>query len=431
MIYHDIESLFLFTPGVTLGLAAFYVYFQYHTKKSHANGHLNVETNSTTNVIVTLVLTLTTLNVVMKGEDTDTVVAILPFLIGVLTSTVAVASYACSADVWYAVGTGQFQMISVDTAGIGFYFVLPIVVLAVRFFDKYEVMVNDLVGFIVGHWAPTFEDTFRGLSSIEDDVLAVYVAFVAFILITNGIGMSLVQSFCPIGGHVFGRVYTHGQPNTKLVAISVDYKDLFASNVDENEREAIFKMLSDWKVKIKSKRMNDLTTAVVEGGIVEAALNFNVTASQLKENSKDIKELSKTNQIAIAMDDDSNLTSIDEAHDLFKQVVGTSPDWYHTGIVSKGSSPRSHTKVSSLGMRSAMWSNYISTGQMKNMDEYLKCLESDIDKHRGGSFIYLRSGSSDSTLPALKRILELLERKGFVPTRLSSVAKEQKKMHLS
>ena len=123
MIHHGIEALFLFTPTVILGLAAFYVYFQYNTKRAHPNGNLNVETNSVSNLIVTLVLIGTTLSIIAKGENTDIIISMLPFLIGALTSTAGAASFACCADVWYAVGTGQFQMISVDTAGIGFYFV--------------------------------------------------------------------------------------------------------------------------------------------------------------------------------------------------------------------------------------------------------------------------------------------------------------------
>jgi len=435
MIHHGIEAIFLFTPTVILGLAAFYVYFQYNTKRAHPNGNLNVETNSVSNLIVTLILIGTTLSIIAKGENTDIIVSMLPFLIGALTSTAGAASFACCADVWYAVGTGQFQMISVDTAGIGFYFVLPIVVLAVRFFDMYEIMVNQFVEFVAGHWARTFEDMFGGLARVEDDVVAVYTAFVAFILVTNGIGLSLVQSLCPLGGHLFGRVYTHGQPNTKLVAISVDYRDLYAPSIDEKERDTVFKMLSEWKVNIKSKYTID-TKVIKDGAPIKAALNINVTASDLKESPDDIKKLSKEgHEIAITIDDDLKFTSIDDAHDLSKQVLGVqgaSSTWYHTGTSSKGASPRSHSKTSSLGMRSVMWSNYICTGQCKNTDAELLSLETDMDVHRGGSFIYLRSGSTDSSLlMTLRCILEMLERKEFVPTNFSSVAKEQNKMDLS
>ena len=70
------------------------------------------------------------------GNINQTFGNIMIFLMGALVASTATASFASVADVWYAVGTGQFQMISVDTAGIGFYFVLPLSILFMRFVEK-------------------------------------------------------------------------------------------------------------------------------------------------------------------------------------------------------------------------------------------------------------------------------------------------------
>jgi hypothetical protein len=434
MIKDGVEPLFLFTPTIMLCLAAMYVCYQYRTKRAHPNGKLNLETNSSSGFIVASVLIGATISLITHAQDISLIISLIPFLIGALASTTAAVSFACCADVWYAIGTGQFQMISVDTAGIGFYFVLPIVVLTVRFFDKYDYLVSQILERVSIVLATGFENMFQDLASVEDDILPVYTSFIAFILITNGVGLSLVQSLCPLGGHIFGRVYTHGQPNTKLVAISVDFKDLFAESVLEEEREIIFKMLSNWKVSIKSKTITD-TKVVKEGAPIKAEININVTSSDLKQFPEIIKNLSKNHYITIMMDDNQKYNSITEAFGLCKKLLGSngaSPKWYHTGTTSRGSSPRGHSTSSSLGMRSAMWSSYVCTNQNKDINDEVISLQSDVDIHRGGSFIYLRSGSADgSFMKTMKLVLEMLESKEFVPADISVVAKEQIKMNLS
>ena len=425
MIHHHAQSQLIFTPTIILAIASYYVYYQYTTKNAHKNGSLNLTGTFISNVVVTTVLMASTANLIIESEGATikTVVSMFPFLIGALVCTTVAASFASVADVWYVVGTGQFQTISIDTAGIGFYFILPVLVLASRFWDKYGSMVYKAVQFLAGKISSWSEPMLLNYLSAEDNSIIVYSAFVTFIVATIGIGISVVQSLCPLGGHIFGRVYTHGQPGTKKVAISIDLKDLYKQSTQD--RDGILKMISDWKCGHDKNEGNKTNSTK------KACLNINVTASDLEQYPDQIKELCDDgHEIAIAIDDNLNFSSITRAHELFVKVLGehgVSPTWYHTRSTTKGASPRCHILASSLGMRSAMWSNFISMKDTKSIDQQLQSLESDMKLHRGGLFIYIHG----SSLMMLKQMLEMIKSMNYIPTNLSSVAKEQSTMDLS
>jgi len=362
---------------------------------------------------------------------TDDAIIIMPFLLGALTATGAAACLAGVADVWYAVGTGQFQMISVDTAGIGFYFVLPVAVLVTRFFAKYgdfvEGKMNGIAGLVVSVSMMMALDS-SGLHVLLDlkDVTTVYKTLVAFVTTVIVVGVPLVNSLCPISGYLFGRTYTHGQPNTKRVAVSVEFSELFPSTAaatattttsSESDRQEIFKTLAAWKTTMEDDSSKNKS--------LKAVLNINVTSFDLAEFPKDIQKLHMAgHEICIAMLPKGTPASIERAHQYYLKVLGCSPSWYHTGSSSSGSYPKCHTMASSLGMRSAMWSTSINA-----TTKCVEALTAELDTHRGGSFIFLQCKDA-GLFTALQCVLQILQDGNFVPTTLSLVAKEEHHMEL-
>ena len=110
-----------------------------------------------------------------------------------VTMTLAIL-FAAVGDVWYAVGTGQFQMVSIDTAGIVFYFFCPMYILLNRAMDRYDF---------------TF-------SMDNEHVIMSGIVVVA---------MLQLHSLCPLAGYIHANVYTTGHPNRKRFAACFHYQN--------------------------------------------------------------------------------------------------------------------------------------------------------------------------------------------------------------
>jgi len=438
IVHYNIHIGVTLSYSILLVIASLYIHHAYYTHRAHANGNLTVlKEYSGTVIISTIAIIYTTSQLILNddgrghgvngdddGDDGNinrTFGNVMIFLMGALVASTASASFASVADVWYAVGTGQFQMISVDTAGIGFYFVLPLGILSMRFVEKYHLWLVKCMETVSNFMTEHSDVYVKAYFDLEDDVSWVYVCWIVLVLMNVVMGVSMVNSLCPLSGYLFGRTYMHGQPHTGRIAICVEYSDLKA--VMKEQREELFQeMLKKNKKGGANKNVN-----------VMAVLNINVTASDLAEHEQDIQLLRKDGHEIVITIDGASVNSINVAYQSFATAFdGASATWYHTGTNLKGTVPQSHSIASSLGMRSVMWSNYITS--MNNAES----LEEGLVKHGGGSIVYV-CGSANAKASAsksgdfvaiLKRVLELVEGAEFVPTTLSLVVKEDNTMEL-
>ena len=369
------------------------------------------------------------------GNINQTFGNIMIFLMGALVASTATASFASVADVWYAVGTGQFQMISVDTAGIGFYFVLPLSILFMRFVEKYGDWLNSIMEQISNFLMNHTEMDVNAFLDNEHDLSWVYVCWIVLVLMHVVMGVSMVNSLCPMSGYLFGRTYMHGQPHTGRIAICVEYGDW--KTLTGQEREELLQGLKKMTKGIDTKGQNQ--SQMERNKNVKAALNINVTATDLVEHGKDIQLLRKDGHEIVISIDGSTVNSINVAYQSFATIFdGASATWYHPGKNFKGTVPQCHSIASSLGMRSIVWSNYVNSVDNAESLEGQEGLE----KHGGGSIVYVcanananantstNASKSDAFVAILKRVLELVDGAQFVPTTMSLVAKEDTTMEL-
>jgi len=234
---------------------------------------------------------------------------------------------------------------------------------------------------------------------------------VVVVLMNVIMGIVMVNSLCPLSGYLFGRTYTHGQPHTGRIAICVDYESF--KSATEADKDELFKMLNAAKSKVEKNKD------------VKAVLNINVSATDLAEHKEDIRKLRKGGHEIVITTDGSSANSINVAYQSFATIFdGASAAWYHTGKNIAGAVPQCHSIASILELRSAMWSNCITS--VKDADS----LKEGLEKYRGGSFVYVYAGESCDVIDILKRVLELLEGVDFIPTSLSLVAKEDSTMVL-
>jgi hypothetical protein len=331
-------------------------------------------------------------------SSTEEIIALMPFLLGALLAISFATIFAFVSDVWYGVGTGEFQMITVDTCGILFYFGLPLTILTLRFFEKYGEtvdMVNVSLSNIVvsGVDLTIFSDPYIAFASLA--------SFVSFALI---IGLPLLNNLCPLSGHVFGRCYTHGQPNTNMIAVCVNFEEL--CQVSADELESVLKALP----KI-------------------GFINMFVTVSDLKEHSKKINEIVKKGHlVGLSMNGcGDDVKSLKASYDLFKNTIGIKPEWCHAG---EGMSPQCHRLAKDLKMKTALWStrcNITSKG-ISNIE--LEGIKEEISKSCGGSFIYLTAGTEASFSTGLVQVFKTIDEK-FIPMQLTVVATDDNSMVLN
>ena len=424
-------------------MASLYIHHAYYTHRAHTHGNLTVAKEYSGIVIISTISIVYTVSQLILNDDSNsdkgdgninkTFGNVMIFLIGALVASTASASFASVADVWYAVGTGQFQMISVDTAGIGFYFVLPLSILFMRFVEKYGDWLNSIMEQISNFGMKHSEMYVKEYLDLENenDLNWVHVCWIVLVLMHVVMGVSMVNSLCPMSGYLFGRTYMHGQPHTGRIAICVEYGDWKA--LTGQEREELLQGLKKMTKGIDTKGQNQ--SQMERNKNVKAALNINVTATDLVEHGKDIQFLRKDGHEIVISIDGSTVNSINVAYQSFATIFdGASATWYHPGKNLKGTIPQCHSIASSLGMRSVMWSNYItSVGNAESL-EGLEGLE----KHGGGSIVYVCANASASAsasksgdfVAILKRVLELVDGAQFVPTTLSLVVKEDTTMEL-
>ena len=315
---------------------------------------------------------------------------------------------AAIADVWYPIGSGQFQMICLDTIGMMIYFMVPATLLGMRFVSRYGEDLGSAWREIVG----SFVHLNLGMNNLGNhgDNL------VGILSLTTAIGAAVINVLCPMGGYLFARSYTHGQPNTKKVAVCVQYSHL------EGVTESYFKALEAKKV----------------------VLNIFVTFKDIESNSEKLKELDKKgHHIALAssrtlgsftglsfMQTKNVRSSIETACNEYNNLFGTDSTWVLAdSAISRH--PAYLRKAHDLGMKVAYWSTLVEVNG-SNLSEEQKALVMDdvIDKN-GGSVVYVTSKNEalkGSISTAVTTIVNALD--GFSIESLSQVVKDDTPMIL-
>lgn len=266
-------------PLCTVAFVALVLMHAYGKHRAHKNGDLLTGEMKSQAVFAGMSILLSC-SIIMEsnpGASKDLVV----FLLGSLFVILISHTFASVADTWYTVGSGQFQMCSLDAAGMMFYFMCPVVILHLRFLDKY--------GESIGSKSTLLKEYLQssGVLSVpvgdgsEADVIS--FSLVMTLAMITAVGVPLLNALCPMGGYLFSRAYTHGQPNTKKVALCVNFSTLPR---DSNERIQIWKSLE--KKKTNSQK-------------VSAVLNIFVTLEDLTLFSTELKSMAeKGHTIALA-----------------------------------------------------------------------------------------------------------------------------------
>ncbi|KAL3774569.1 hypothetical protein ACHAWO_005777 [Cyclotella atomus] len=358
----------------------------YNQNKSHKHGNL---LSSSTNVLSQSII----------GAACHTISSILLYqmypmyatsiALGELFAILTTAFFASISDVWYSVGSGQFQMVSLDSAGLILYFIVPATMLYLRFLDQY----GERVGGVMNGWVGGLMD---GLGMELDGANDTLV----FILsVTTAIGVPIINALCPMGGYLFARAYTHGQPNTKKVAICINCSDLLS------DVSTLQSMLEQRK----------------------AVLNIYVTLNDMQSHSQVLIELAKQGHY-IALAPSANIeAAFNEYNNLFGEAAG----WAFSNSYAAGRHPTYLRKAHDLGMKVAYWSTLVRIEGATLSEEQRNYFVSDVADKNGGSIIYISCGkgaSKDSSSNALSTIVELIKDFSIAP--LSQVVKDDSTMRL-
>jgi len=215
----------------------------------------------------------------------------------------------------------------------------------------------------------------------------------------------------------FAKCYTHGQPNTNRVAVTVDFADIFpAADVAEGSEHHSGDHAKLWTACKKN----------------EARLTIFATAADLKQNPHLIAELSKAHNIGITTEASfsEGWTPIKNrvhqtAINYFK-IIGRQPSWY------KGAGGHRHPAAllaaNKLGMRVSFWSTYGEIGPSWAEDTTASIImnfKSDFKKTRGGNILFIRSGDGNESSVANKveEMLTVFGADGIVMDTLDATVK--------
>ena len=403
-----------YTLYLTISASSLMIFSTYYSKRSHKNGGLLLPKQLGLWVFVSLfVLAFMTMSI--ENYDTE---KLIPFLLGSILVTAFCGAIAFVADNWYAIGTGQFFMLSLDTIGIFVYFILPVLILLVLFFDKYETSIHTLGT----SFAVVFSEVLKKvpasqymINNDDEESLQLQKYMLIFMTLPTILGLPLIHNLCPINGHLFARIFTNGRPNTKEAAICVSFNDVSWFPIFlQDDKGAAGKEIENNKL-----------------------LNIFVTLEDLMECESCIKHLKDSGHlIGIQLADTSSLssasTSIVKTFDLYEKVLGVKPIWW---ISHEGRQPDCFMSAMKLEMRSVMWSTLLRY----KSDSNDTILETDLLTHNGGSIVYWSNGNDhddssqykkDNASESLLKSLDLLDKKDFKCSTLTTMMHDPNQMNL-
>ncbi|GMH73036.1 hypothetical protein TL16_g06078 [Triparma laevis f. inornata] len=287
-------------------------------------------------------------------------------------ATIMLSSFAAAvADCWYPVGSCQFQMLAWDTAGLIFYFFIPVVILFVKAWTRYDITDQLIAAGFVGGDPYTIVN---GLTTTAVVIVAV--------------GVPTLNRWSCLCSNWFAKCYQHGQPNTNFVALTVDYSEL----VDCDGFDATHRKLWDALKKY------------------EARLTIFVTLEDLKRDPEVIAELNQAHSIGISSDSSvaerwmKVRARVQATTAEYFKVMGKNPLWY------RGSNGHRHPAAliaaSKLDIRVAFWSTYCESDEIEMSIEDVK---TDFGKTRGGNIVMLRKVNTNPNLNPTHLCAELVK----------------------
>mmetsp|Transcript_13493 Transcript_13493/g.29311 ORF Transcript_13493/g.29311 Transcript_13493/m.29311 type:complete len:580 (+) Transcript_13493:41-1780(+) len=398
--------------------------YMYNKNRSHKNGCL-LTTEMKSQAIFAGISMLLSCSIVM-GSNPDpeaSTAAMTVFLLGSLFAVLMSYTFASVADVWYTIGSGQFQMVSLDTVGIMLYFICPAVILHLRFLDRYGESIASKCAVMKEYLQST------GILSTGDvygeDIIS--FSLVMTLAMVTSVGVPLLNALCPMGGNLFSRAYTHGQPNTKKVAVCVNFSDL---PKEAHKRKTILDSL-------EKNTYKDQTTAV---------LNIFVTLEDLTLFPEDLKMLAKKGHVialtpsefqeafcGLSMFEGNKAScNLQIAHHEYSEIFGKEPSWISSRSAdSVGRHPSLLREASDLGMKIAYWSTLVQLTGGKLTNEQKDAINSDCADKNGGSIIFVtleKAVSSNAMQTSLSELINTLD--GYSMESLSDVAKDEATMVL-
>jgi len=421
---------FILTPSILAGVISLYVMYLFYTNRGHKHGGLFTSKDIGAGVTVALSVLYSVLS---SADLTQDINVLMPFLLGAAVSTCFVAALASVADVWHTVGTGQFHMVSIDTVGIFFYFALPFAILVQRFFDKYNEGVNDFTFYAANLVLNGLKSgNFETFLMNKSDYLFKSILF--FVTLPTVIGIPLIHYLCPINGHLFGRVYTHGIPNSKKVAVCIKFADFFKESNDiGKEYEKVWQSLQSWgsnnTTRGSSRKKKEEDTV---------SLNIFITKKDLEHSSEIIIQLAKMGHTIGLTVDHKNSSTLKDTFEVCKGVLKEKSVWYFPGSDSIGKRPASYHTAFKLGMRSLLWSCLVDVSSSRSFTDggnVQEMVKEEVEAHGGGSFFYLtKEGNtkqeSQFNSVILFDFLKILESLGQTPVSVSSLTIEDQEMKL-
>ncbi len=352
----------------------------YYRNRSHKHGNLTIQKEQEGMTVVT------SLALAWTAQYASLVNApvILPVLVGSAVTTLVCLSFASVADAWDSVGSGQFQMISLDTAAIMLYVVAPMIVLACVACQSYGDTVIKLVSDFLHTQIST--EFIRGQEQTPET--AMLSGLFLLLSLSTTVGVSVINMLCPMSAYLFSKAYTNGQPRTKNLALCVHFKDL----------------LSESEEKINAT-MDFLLTA--NKAIHKPVVNIFVSADELRRHSDWIVKLKSAGHVFGICG--TSVAELIHAYEAYEGVLNDLPEWYHVGIATKSRAPDVLKVAKTLNLKVAFWSTHIGiTSREVLRKEQIPTLCQDVAATRGGSIVYLTSDwrHSDSLTAAIESIVK-------------------------
>ncbi|KAL3809891.1 hypothetical protein ACHAXA_008543 [Cyclostephanos tholiformis] len=417
------------TPGIiTLCIATTLVMSAYYNNRSHKNGNL-LTGEMISQAIFAGISMCMSIYIALSGVEsspgsssrgTARAVVVIAFLLGSLLITLFCHVLAAVSDVWYAVGSGQFHMVSLDTVGMILYFVCPALLLLSRFLSMHAEDVSSMLAMLSGGYCKYVGCILPASTSLHsanhyygEDALPFSLAMM--LAISSVIGVPLLNALCPMGGYLYSRAYTHGRPNTMKIALCVNFCDL---PKDEAARKDVWESLSR-----RIKKTGDRTIAAV--------LNVFVTSEDMARYPDELRVIAdRGHKVELAPVESSSddgaflfrpslFRGKDAVRDLriaqreYARLFGkgwAGPSWMLSRSASSiGRHPSVLREANDLGMKVAYWSTLVRLSKDRLTSELRSAINEDCSNKNGGSIIYVVLGKGVSSNSASGSFCELID----------------------
>lgn len=389
-------------PIITVSFMTLLLMHMYHKNRAHKHGSLLVSEMKSQAIFAGVAILMSC--VIVHGNPNTSLIVLASFLLGSVFTLLMSCMFGATADVWFAVGTGQWQMVSLDTLGLMVYFMSPAVILYLRFLAKY--------GKLIASYSSSGRDMLQsagllntgGLDGKEMLPLSLVMSLAAIM----AVGVPLFNSLCPLGGYLFCRAYTHGQPNTKKVAICIYFAEMPKDGV---------KVINLCRELAKRN----------------ALLNFLVTLEELTMYPSELKLIAqKGHTLVLApsnyderyrglgiLKSSKQSCNLQISHHDYEAMLGETPKW----MLAKSSDSRHPSflhEARKLGLKVVYWSTISSDKQT---------ILKDCQDKNGGSIVLVQSSfAGDGLLPLLDELLGQLD--GFMFESLNAVVRDDAGMKL-